>query len=199
LEVILDNVPATTPVPTQPVKPRSKFGSFVLETLQTVILAVVLYFLIDTVVARVRVENISMEPTLQSGEFVLVDKLAYRIGDIHRGDIIVFHYPQDPSQDYIKRIIGVAGDVIDVHDQNVYVNNQALVEPYIMAEPLYNGSWTVPPNDLFVLGDNRNESSDSHYWGFVPDANVVGRAMVIYWPLSDLKILDQPIVVKAAN
>jgi signal peptidase I len=191
--------PASTPVPTEPVKPRSTFGGFVIETLQTVILAVVLYFLIDTVVARVRVENISMEPTLQSGEFVLVNKLAYRIGDIHRGDIIVFHYPQDPSQDYIKRIIGVAGDVVDIHDQNVYVNNQALLEPYIMAEPNYVGTWTVPPNDLFVLGDNRNESSDSHAWGFVPDANVVGRALVIYWPLNDLKILDQPIVVKAAN
>jgi signal peptidase I len=190
---------ASTPVPTEPIKKRSTFGSFVLETLQTVILAVVLYFLIDTVVARVRVENISMEPTLQSGEFVLVNKLAYRIGDIRRGDIIVFHYPQDPSQDYIKRIIGVAGDVVDVHDQTVFVNNQALVEPYIMAKPLYDGTWTVPPNDLFVLGDNRNESSDSHYWGFVPDANVVGRALVIYWPLNDLKILDQPIVVKAAN
>jgi signal peptidase I len=190
---------ASTPVPTEPIKKRSTFGSFVLETLQTVILAVVLYFLIDTVVARVRVENISMQPTLQSGEFVLVNKLAYRIGDIRRGDIIVFHYPQDPSQDYIKRIIGVAGDVVDVHDQTVFVNNQALVEPYIMAKPLYDGTWTVPPNDLFVLGDNRNESSDSHYWGFVPDANVVGRALVIYWPLNDLKILDQPIVVKAAN
>ena len=196
----MDNIqPATSPVPTEPIKPRSTFGGFVIETLQTVILAVVLYFLIDTVVARVRVENISMQPTLQSGEFVLVNKLAYRIGDIHRGDIIVFHYPQDPSQDYIKRIIGVAGDVVDIHDQNVYVNNQALIEPYISAEPLYNGSWTVPPNDLFVLGDNRNESSDSHAWGFVPDANVVGRALVIYWPLNDLKILDQPIVVKAAN
>jgi signal peptidase I len=190
---------AATPAPTEPIKKRSTFGSFVLETLQTIILAVVLYFLIDTVVARVRVENISMEPTLQSGEFVLVNKLAYKIGDIRRGDIIVFHYPQDPSQDYIKRIIGVAGDVVDVHDQTVFVDGQALVEPYIMAKPLYDGTWTVPPNDLFVLGDNRNESSDSHYWGFVPDANVVGRALVIYWPLNDLKILDQPIVVKAAN
>ena len=196
----MDNLgSSTTPVPTEPVKRRSTFGGFLIETLQTVILAVVLYFLIDTVVARVRVENISMEPTLQSGEFVLVNKLAFRIGDIHRGDIIVFHYPQDPSQDYIKRIIGVAGDVVDIHDQTVYVNNQALVEPYLMAEPLYNGEWTVPPNDLFVLGDNRNESSDSHSWGFVPDANVVGRALVIYWPLNELKILDQPVVVKAAN
>jgi signal peptidase I len=81
----------------------------------------------------------------------------------------------------------------------VYVNGNAIKEPYIAAEPSYNGSWVVPVSELFVLGDNRNQSSDSHAWGFVPWANIVGKALIIYWPLDQLKTLSQPIVVSAKN
>ncbi len=178
---------------------RPVWLTFLLETLQTIVLAVVLYFLIDSVVARVRVENISMEPTLMPGEFILVNKMAFKMGDIHRGDIIVFHYPQDPRQDYIKRVIGVAGDTVSVRNGKVYVNNQSLTEPYIAAAPSYTGSWTVPDGQLFVLGDNRNQSSDSHSWGFVPDDNIVGKALVVYWPLDQFKTLSQPLIVNAAQ
>jgi signal peptidase I len=162
-------------------------------------MAVALYFLIDSVVARVRVENISMEPTLQSGEFILVNKLAYRLGEFRYGDIIVFHYPPNPREDYIKRIIGIGGDEIKVGNGKVYVNGQPLVEPYISAPPQYEGTWKVPKDFLFVLGDNRNQSSDSHSWGFVPDNYVVGRALVIYWPFNQLKVLNQPLIVNVAN
>lgn len=185
--------------PVQPIKTRPGWLTFLLETLQTIVLAVVLYFAIDSVVARVRVENISMEPTLMPGQFILVNKLSPKLNDINRGDIIVFHYPIDPREDYIKRVIGIPGDTIEVRGNMVYVNGNAIKEPYIAAEPSYNGSWAVPVSELFVLGDNRNQSSDSHAWGFVPWANIVGKALIIYWPLDQLKTLSQPIVVSAKN
>jgi signal peptidase I len=185
--------------PVQPIKTRPGWLTFLLETLQTIVLAVVLYFAIDSVVARVRVENISMEPTLMPGQFILVNKLSSKLNDINRGDIIVFHYPIDPREDYIKRVIGIPGDTIEVRGNMVYVNGNAIKEPYIAAEPSYNGSWVVPVSELFVLGDNRNQSSDSHAWGFVPWANIVGKALIIYWPLDQLKTLSQPIVVSAKN
>jgi signal peptidase I len=200
LEEALDNI--NTDVPTEPVEtPHSKitFGRFMLETIQTILLAVVLYFLIDTVIARVRVENISMEPTLQPGEFILVNKVSYRLGEIQRGDIIVFHYPQNPVEDYIKRVIGLPGDTVSVHGDQVFVNDTLLDEPYIAAEPKYDGVWKVPAGNLFVLGDNRNQSSDSHSWGFVPLENVVGKALVVYWPIPEMKVLNHPLVVKAAK
>lgn len=161
-------------------------------------MAVALYFLIDSVVARVRVENISMEPTLQPGEFLLVNKLAYRLGNFQYGDIIVFHYPPNPSEDYIKRVIGLPGDEVTVKDNQVKVNGYPLTEPYISAPPHYDGTWKVPEDSIFVLGDNRNQSSDSHSWGFVPTNYVVGKALVIYWPFSELKVLTQPNIVNAA-
>lgn len=191
------------PVPELPqpqeTPPHSSLRTFLIEALQTLVLALVLYFLIDSVLARVRVENISMEPTLQPGELILVNKLAYRLGDVSRGDIVIFHYPLNPSEDYIKRVIGIPGDVVTVQDGTVMVNGSALVEPYIMAPPHYDNTWNVPEGQLFVLGDNRNSSSDSHNWGFVPYENLLGKALVVYWPLDQIKLLTHPTVVNAAN
>ena len=177
-------------------KPLSQ-KQLVIEFVQTVLLAVILYVLIDAVVARVRVENISMEPTLMPGEFLLVNKLAYHLGSLQRGDIIVFHYPGDPSQDYIKRIIGLPGDDVKVQGGEVMVNGHALTESYISAPPEYQGEWVVPTNSLFVLGDNRNSSSDSHSWGYVPESYVVGRAIFIYWPFNTAKSLNRPVIFSA--
>ncbi len=184
----------------QPVKKSARSGcmGFAVDTLETVLLALILFLGINAVSDRVRVENISMQPTLYSGEFVLVNKLAYKLGSPHIGDIIVFPYPKDPAEKYIKRVIGVPGDIIRIANGTVYVNNQALDEPYIAQEPNYNGEWTVPPGQLFVLGDNRNQSSDSHVWGFVDISQVVGKALVIYWPLDKLQILGYNEVVKAS-
>lgn len=176
---------------------RNSTFRLLLEVLQTLALAVVLYFLIDLVIARVRVENISMLPTLQPGEFVLVNKMAYQFGDFDRGDIVVFHYSE--QEDYIKRVIGLPGDQIEIDNGEVRVNDQLLAEPYISAAPQYNGSWEVPPDNLFVLGDNRNQSSDSHRWGYINEESVVGEAMVVYWPLDEFQILSQPEIVKANN
>jgi signal peptidase I len=203
LEVVLESnntgVPTLNADPTIPVGTRSTTWRFFLETFQTILLALVLYFLIDTVIARVRVENISMKPTLQPGEYLLVNKYAYRMGDIHHGDIIVFHYPVNPTQDYIKRVIGLPGDMVQIHDGKVFVNNQLLTEDYIGATVAYNGDWKVPVDSLFVLGDNRNQSSDSHAWGYVPLDYVVGKALAVYWPFSDVRIFTPPFTVSAAN
>jgi signal peptidase I len=183
-----------------PTKPRrSPAFNFVLEVLQTVVMALILYFVIDQVLGRVRVENISMQPTLKAGEFILVNKLAYKVGDYHRGDVVIFHYPRDPHEDYIKRVIGLPGDAVLIQGGLVYINDRALTEEYIAAPPSYSGEWTVPEGQIFVLGDNRNQSSDSHSWGFVPDENVVGRALVVYWPLENFKILNTGPIVQAAN
>lgn len=178
---------------------KSKWGSVFLEIFQTVIMALVFYFLIDSFFPRVRVENISMKPTLQPGELLLVNKLSYRLGEPHHGDVIVFHYPGNPSEDYIKRLIGLPGDQIRVDGGLVYINDQPMDEPYISAPPAYKGAWQVPEDSFFVLGDNRNQSSDSHSWGFVPRDNIVGKALIIYWPLDQVKTLYHPLLVNAAN
>ncbi len=152
------------------------------DIIETLVLAVILFFGINAVSARVRVDGFSMIPTLKDGEFVLVSKLNYQFGKPERGDIIVFHYPMDPEQELIKRVIGLPGDTIGVQNGTVSVNGQVLDEPYIAATPAYSGNWEVPDGQLFVLGDNRNDSSDSHSWGFLPFEKVVGKAVVIYWP-----------------
>lgn len=184
---------------TQPTQRQQRpvWLSFLWEILQTLIMAVVLYFLIDAVVGRVRVENISMQPTLHEGQFILVNKLAYRLGDFERGDVIIFHH--DATEDYIKRVIGLPGDRVEVRNQHVYINGEMLTESYIAAPLQYTGIWEVPQGELFVLGDNRNQSSDSHQWGFVPTTTVVGRALIVYWPLNEVKILNQTPVVAASN
>lgn len=198
-EVVESNIPEGIPTIdiTPPVRQRPAWLGFLWEILQTLIMAVILYFLIDAVIGRVRVENISMQPTLHEGEFILVNKLAYRLGDFQRGDIVIFHHSL--TEDYIKRVIGLPGDMVEVRDMQVYINEQLVTEHYLAAPPRYVGSWKVPDGSLFVLGDNRNQSSDSHNWGYVPEDSVVGRALVIYWPLENLKVLNQVPTVSAAS
>lgn len=174
--------------------------SFIVEVIQTLVLAALLYFAIDAVFARVRVLNISMQPTLVEGNIIMVNKLAYKFGEMHTGDVVIFHAPNNRSEDFIKRLIGKPGDVVEVSDGQVYVNSVQLVEPYIAAPPHYSGRWEVPTDAIFVLGDNRNQSSDSHSWGFVPLDDVVGKALVVYWPLDKVRLVThhQP-AAAAAN
>ena len=177
---------------------RSGFMRFVIDVVETVVLSIVLFAAINTVSARIRVDGASMEPTLQSGEFVIVNKLAYFFGDADVGDIIVFHFPRDPDQEYIKRVIGLPGDRVEVKNGEVFVNGQILDEDYIAASPVYNTEWDVPVDSLFVLGDNRNNSSDSHNWGPVPLDFVIGKATFIYWPPTEWGILNQTSTASAA-
>lgn len=186
----------------QPDAENNQTGSLkrmLLDILETLILAVVLYFGINAVSVRVRVDGFSMNPTLQDGEYILVNRLAYKIGHPVRGDIVVFSFPMDPKQDLIKRVIGLPGESISVQDGKVMINGVPLEEPYIAAPPIYNGTWEVPKGQLFVLGDNRNESKDSHEWGLLPIENVVGRAVLIYWPPPEWQVIDHAKEASAAQ
>jgi signal peptidase I len=177
----------------QPETPKkSTFWRDVWEIVQTLLLALILYFAIDAVFARVRVDNISMETTLMPGDLLVINKLAYKLGTYHTGEVIVFHDPLNVKEDFIKRIIGTPGATVSVHNGQVTVNGVVLKENYINAIPNYEGDWVVPNDALFVLGDNRNESSDSHIWGFVPLYDVVGKALFVYWPVNLIKGLGNP-------
>jgi signal peptidase I len=173
-------------------------GRLLFDILQTVLISVVLFAGINLVSARIRVDGYSMYPTFRNGEFVIVNKLAYALGAPQRGDIVVFHFPRDPRQEYIKRVIGLPGDEVAVLDGKVYVNGEPLVEDYIAAAPAYENTWQIPQGELFVLGDNRNNSSDSHSWGTVRLENVVGKAVFVYWPLNELGVIEHASLVSAA-
>jgi signal peptidase I len=177
------------PIETQS-QPTDNWKRFAFDILETVILAVVLYFGINAVSARVRVDGLSMNPTLQDGEYILVSKLSYKTGAPSRGDIIVFSFPIDQGQHLIKRVIGLPGETISIRNNEVLVNGVKLEEPYIAQPPVYSGEWTVGEGQLFVLGDNRNDSKDSHQWGLLPSENVIGKALLIYWPPPEWKLIN---------
>jgi signal peptidase I len=171
----------------------------ILDVVETLLLSVVLFLAINALTARIRVESISMQPNLYAGDFVLVNKIAYRIGEPKTGDIIVFRYPPDPTQTpYIKRVIGLPGDQVQITDGKVYVNGHQLIEPYLSTTTNRGGEWSVPQESLFVMGDNRNNSSDSRAWGMVPMGNVIGKALVIYFPPQHWNVLHASIAAAAA-
>lgn len=170
-----------------------------LDILETIVLAVVLYFGINAVSARVRVDGFSMNPSLANGEYILVNKLAYTLGEPARGDIVVFEFPEDPQQDLIKRIIGLPGETVTVQDGQVSINGVLIDEPYIAAPPFYNNTWVVTEGHLFVLGDNRNESKDSHEWGLLPIENIIGKAVLIYWPPPKWELINHVEQASAAQ
>jgi signal peptidase I len=151
--------------------------------------AVHLFFILAAVsvlhhtVGAFEVEGASMEPTLHTRQFVFVDTLLPRSRSVQRGEVIVFRYPRNPEVEYVKRVVGLPGETIAIAHGRVWVNGQPLEEPYVRDVPRYVwGPGRVPHNTVFVLGDNRNSSSDSHLWGTVPLANVIGRAVVAWGP-----------------
>ncbi len=162
----------------------------IVETLDASIFAALLSLLIITfVVQAFFIPSGSMEPTLQIGDRILVSKFTYRIGEIHRGDVIVFHYPLNPGKDFVKRVVALGGETVELRDGVVLINRAPIQELYPTALTGGDRACTsnygpqkIPDDQLFVLGDNRCNSEDSRFFGFVPDENVVGKAMVIYWP-----------------
>lgn len=180
---------------------------FLRELLETLVLAILIFVAVQTSLQSFQIQFESMKPSLLPGQRLVVNKILYfnfsagkvakyipflkkendRVFLVHppgRGDIIVFEPPLPSASDYIKRVIGLPGERVEVRGGKVYINNQALDEPYIAAPPNYIYPLeVVPPGYYFVLGDNRNNSSDSHTWGFVPLRNMVGKAWVSFWPL----------------
>ncbi len=170
-----------------------------IEGLKTIVLSGVLAFGIRTFVAEARyIPSGSMLPTLQIDDRLIIDKISYNFHNPVRGDIVVFSPTDTLKQQnfkdaFIKRLIGLPGDKVEVKGERVYVNDQPIQEIYLDDKPNYNfGPVTVPPNQYLVLGDNRNNSYDSHYWGFVPRDRIIGKAVVRFWPLNRLGEL-QPI------
>jgi len=184
-----EQIEGQEPVPEDVAQEKMNWGRFLLDIVETLVLAIVLFLGINAVSARVRVDGTSMIPTLQNGEFMLVSKMSYRFGNVQRGDIIVFHFPMNPEEELVKRVIGLPGDHVSVQAGAVSVNGQVLNEPYIAATPGYSGEWDVLDGQLFVLGDNRNNSNDSKDWGFLPFDKVVGKAVLIYWPPPMWKVI----------
>jgi signal peptidase I len=166
---------------------------------ETIFIAGILFLAVNLVTARIKVEGSSMEPSLHDGEFVVINRLAYRWAEPDRGEIIVFRYPLDPERRFIKRIIGLPGDEVSVSQGIVYINGIPLEEPYINTPPIYDGEWPVEEGRYFVLGDNRNNSSDSQNWGSLESEDIIGKAVIVYWPLNDLSIIPHYDLVSASE
>lgn len=182
------NTPASSPPPSAR---GQNFWQSQRENLQILAIALALAILIRGLVAEPRViPSDSMVPTLLAGDRLVVEKVSYHLHPPQTGDIVVFEPPPvlrtlgyRPDQAFIKRVIGRAGQVVQVRAGRVYVDGEPLVEEYIAEPPEYAwGPAIVPANHLFVMGDNRNNSNDSHVWGFLPEANVIGRAWLRFWP-----------------
>ena len=170
----------------------------VVEIVKTLATAFILAIGIRTLVAEARyIPSSSMEPTLEINDRLIIEKISYRFKTPQRGDVVVFS-PTDKLKEqnfkdaFIKRVIGLPGETVEVRGEKVYVNGKALREKYIEEAPEYTyGPVTVPQGQYLVLGDNRNNSYDSHYWGFVPRKNLIGRAIVRFWPINRLGSLDE--------
>jgi signal peptidase I len=167
------------------------------EGLKTIVLSGVLAFGIRSFVAEARyIPSGSMLPTLQINDRLIIDKISYNFRNPDRGDIVVFSPTEALKQQnfkdaFIKRVIGLPGEKVEVKGERVYINDKPLAENYIDEKPNYNfGPVTVPSNQYLVLGDNRNNSYDSHYWGFVPREKIIGRAVVRFWPLNRIGEID---------
>jgi signal peptidase I len=178
----------------EPKRPTAKSSSFTLSAwLRDLLFAVAVSFLIITFLYQpVRVEGTSMMPGLQDQERLFINKFEYRFEPIHRGDVIVFHYPRDPVKSYIKRVIAVPGDDLRIDDGQVYVNNKPLPEPYVPARFRDERSYPdtiLNANQYFVMGDHRLISSDSRDFGPVQRDLIYGKASFVYWPADDMGVV----------
>jgi signal peptidase I len=157
--------------------------TFLREILLTVILALAIFLLIHATIQSFVIVEHCMEPNFQEGERLLVNKLAYHFSEPERGDVIILHPPSDPKAIYIKRIIGLPGDTVEVKEGAVYINGIKLDEPYIKEPPAYTfHKKIIPENEYFVLGDNRNNANDSHTGWTMPRQNIIGKAWLAFWP-----------------
>jgi signal peptidase I len=171
---------------------KSNWRGCLLEVLETIVLTLVIFFVVQNFVAQpYQILGVSMEPTLENGQYVLVDKISPHFSDYKRGDVVVLEPPAGYDENgsnvpFIKRVVGVGGDTVEVKDGAVYVNGAKLNEPYVYAgeetDPLTSQSvWQVPAGYLFVMGDHRDESEDSRLFGPISESTVIGRAWLRYW------------------
>ena len=182
------------PAPEEPNQSWKTAWAVIREVGETIILTLIIFLLIQTVIRNFRVVGTSMVDNLHDGQYLIIDKLSYNplitgildVGGPHRGDVIVFEPPNRPGEDYVKRIIGLPGETVEIRNGQVFSNGQPLPEPFQPGRMSYTmRPQVVPEGTVFVLGDNRNNSNDSHNWGPLPIGNIVGRAWLSYWPPDD--------------
>lgn len=154
------------------------------EIVETLLLTFFIFWLVHSLVGRYRIDGSSMYPTLQDGEYLIINNVTYLLDEPQQGDIVVFRHPRN-ELNLIKRVVGLPGDNVRIENGTVWVNGEQISEPYVADTPSYSGNWDVPEGSYFVLGDNRNNSSDSHSWGFLPEENLLGKAFYVYWPPTD--------------
>src|SRR5690242_13865791 len=184
--------PATENVPAKP-RPTGRAAALFSAWVRDLVISLAISaFIIVFLYQPVKVEGTSMMPTLDDQERIFINKFVYHFSSIDRGDTIVFWFPGDPSKSYIKRVIGVPGDTVEVDRGTVVVNGRALEEDYVPSEFRDDTSMPskkLPPEDYFVLGDHRSSSNDSRAWGFVPRKYIYGKAVFIYWPFDKMGVL----------
>ncbi len=179
-----------------------KIYFFFIDTVQTFLLAASVFLVIYIFIARpFQVSGESMFPTFKDKEYIFTNLIGLRLGELKRGEVIVFKAPMDKDKDFIKRVIALPGDSISLQDGFVYVNEQKLDESaYLKPEVrTYGGAFLaegenkiVPQGYVFVMGDNRPYSSDSREWGFLPETNVIGKSFFVYWPLNHARAITNP-------
>ena len=187
-----------SPLLAVPPRPQLKQFSALREVIDLIILIGAIYAFVNLTTARFIVDGRSMEPTFKEGQYLIVSRIHYLMEQPERGDIVVFHYPGNPNEDYIKRVIGVPGDVVAIRDATIYINGEPLDEPYInelcrdnRCPDTGDTPWVIGSDEVFVMGDNRNHSSDSRDFGPVEQKFIVGEVLIRYWPPSDWGIVSR--------
>lgn len=166
--------------------------SSLLELIESVVVAVLLAVVIRLfILAPFYIPSGSMEPTLRIGDRIIVSKISYVFKEPQRGDVVVFRYPLDPSRDFVKRLVGLPGETVSLRNGRLYINGQPVPEDYLPGDMKFAdfGPVRVPAGYYFVLGDNRNNSDDSRVWGPLPRQNIIGKAVLVYWPPQRIRIL----------
>jgi len=187
-EILPPAAPAVEPVETTAPPAKRPIFSAAWDLLHDVSITVLFCFFIVTFVAQpVRVQGASMQPRIEDNERILVNKFIYRLQSVERGDVVVFYYPRDPSVSYIKRVIGLPGDRVEIRSGNVYVNGKTIEEPYLL--PQYRDRYDMPESIIerghyFVMGDHRSSSMDSRSFGSVPEKYIYGKAAFCVWPIT---------------
>jgi signal peptidase I len=179
------NEPANQP---EIARPRFKLAAELKSWGRDIVFAIIIaIFIVVFIFQPVKVEGTSMQPRLVDQERIFVNRFIYRFSDVQRGDVVVFWFPRDQSKSFIKRVVGVPGDRVEIRRGIVFVNGSRIIEPYL--EPEFQDfrsfdNAIVPPGHYFVLGDHRNSSNDSRSWGFVSQSLIYGKAIFSYWPFS---------------
>ena len=167
------------------------------EIVEIVAITLLFFFLIRMLTQSYHITDNSMQPGLSVDSYVMINKQAYLFRPPQRGDVIVLHLPTNTSVDFLRRVIGVPGDTVQIDQTHVIVNGVTLNEPYVSTNgtPVVN-TWKLLDNQYFVLGDNRPVSQDSRFWGPIPKDYIVGKAIFVYWPTDKLKIINSPALLQ---